>query len=545
MFPASFLEEIRTRLPTSAVVGRKVKLRKQGREFAGLSPFNGEKTPSFFVNDQKARWFDFSAGKNGDVFSFLMETEGVTFNEAVERLAGEAGLSLPKSDPGAIKREARKATLSEVCQMAGGFFQAQLAKAEAARAYLDRRKFKPAMIERFKIGFAPDDRSALKQFLAHEGVDQDTMAEAGLIIVDESPVSYDRFRGRIMFPICDLRGRPVGFGGRALGESPAKYLNTPETPIFDKGRILYNAHNAREPAHKEAPLVVAEGYAAVVSSTDAGFPASVAPMGTSLTDDQLLGLWRLSDEPIVCFDGDAAGQRAAKRAVNMALPQMKAGRSMRFAFMPAGLDPDDVVRERGREAYASLIGKAASFIDSLWRLFVARPLVSPDERAAVERELMTAIDQIPDVALRSSYRDDVRDRIKATARRPNVYRSNGHSHHSASPGSVRLAHGVGNAPLATRDAALVAAICLAPSVALEEVEELAARRMSPRGRELTNSVMSILSTLPEADSESLLTAVRAAGIGSAIDECFSVCQSANLQSLTPGNLAGATAVLKG
>ena len=325
-FPPSILEEIRARLPTSAVVGRRVKLTKAGREFKGLSPFNAEKSPSFFVNDQKGFYHDFSSGKHGDIFSFLMETEGIAFPEAVERLAAEAGVTLPKISAEAEEQETRNRTLHEVMDLAQAFFQSALLgkDGQRARAYLEGRSLGRSVWERFGIGFAPAGRFTLRDHLAGKGVSAEAMIETGLLISgDDIAVPYDRFRDRVMFPITDARGRMIAFGGRALDkDAPAKYLNSPDTPLFHKGRVLFNHHLARKAAHDKGTVIAVEGYIDVVSMSLAGFANTVAPLGTALTEDQLTLLWRMTDEPILCFDGDKAGRRAAYRAIDVALPQL-------------------------------------------------------------------------------------------------------------------------------------------------------------------------------------------------------------------------------
>src|SRR6476469_4815535 len=314
-FPASFLDDLRARLPASEVVGRRVKLRKAGREWKGLSPFNKEKTPSFFVNDQKAAWFDFSSGKNGNIFDFVMMTEGVTFPEAVERLASMAGVPLPRSTPEAEAREERRKTLHDIVELAARFFETTLAARTGAKArgYLADRGLEPKTQLRFRIGYAPPDRFALKEHLGAQGISADDMVEAGLLVSGEDiPVPYDRFRDRVMFPITDLRGRVIAFGGRALEkDAQAKYLNSPETPLFHKGSNLYNGAAARQAAHNGAQIVVVEGYIDVIAMVTAGYEAAVAPLGTALTEDQLGLLWKMADEPILCFDGDSAALRAA------------------------------------------------------------------------------------------------------------------------------------------------------------------------------------------------------------------------------------------
>src|SRR5262245_49297084 len=368
-FPPQFLDELRARLPVSEVVGRRVKLKKAGREWKGLSPFNKEKTPSFFVNDHKMAWFDFSSGKNGSIFDFVMMTEGVSFPEAVERLAAQAGMPLPQVSPEDEARDQRRRTLNDVVELAAKFFEAVLASRAGAKArgYLADRGLDPATQLKFRLGYAPPERFALKEHLGKEGISTEDMVAAGLLVAgDDIPVPYDRFRDRVMFPITDLRGHVIAFGGRALEkDAQAKYLNSPETPLFHKGATLYNIASARVAAHKGAPLVAVEGYVDVIAMVSAGYEATVAPLGTALTAEQLVLLWRMADEPTLCFDGDAAGRRAAYRAVDLALPLLKPGKSLKFASLPEGHDPDDLVRAGGREAVVEVIGGARPLAEVL------------------------------------------------------------------------------------------------------------------------------------------------------------------------------------
>src|ERR1044072_3348927 len=330
-FTPQFLDELRARLPVSEVVGRRVKLQKAGREWKGLSPFNKEKSPSFFVNDQKQAWFDFSSGKTGSIFDFVMLTDAVEFPEAVERLAAMAGVPLPKFSREEEAREEKRKTLHDVMELAAKFFEAQLASRVGAKArgYLADRRLDPATQLKFRIGYAPGERFALKEHLGGQGISVPDMVEAGLLIAgDDIPVPYDRFRDRVMFPITDFRGRIIAFGGRALAsDAPAKYLNSPETTLFHKGGNLYNGAAARQAVHDGAALIVVEGYVDVIAMVLAGYPASVAPLGTALTEDQLGLLWKMADEPILCFDGDGAGLRAAYRAADLAMPRPRARQS--------------------------------------------------------------------------------------------------------------------------------------------------------------------------------------------------------------------------
>jgi DNA primase len=428
-FSPQFLDELRARLPVSEVVGRRVKLKKAGREWKGLSPFNKEKTPSFFVNDQKMAWFDFSSGKNGTIFDFVMMTEGVSFPEAVERLAAQAGMPLPKFSPEDEARDQRRKTLNDIVELAAKFFEATLASRTGAKArgYLADRGLDPAIQLRFRLGYAPAERFALKEHLGKEGISTEDMIEAGLLVAgDDIPVPYDRFRDRVMFPITDLRGRVIAFGGRALEpDAQAKYLNSPETPLFHKGATLYNIAAARAAAHNagkstqsaqnrsSAALIAVEGYVDVIAMVSAGFEATVAPLGTALTADQLALLWRMADEPTLCFDGDAAGQRAAYRAVDLALPLLRPGKSLKFASLPEGHDPDDLVRAGGREVVNEVLGAARPLAQVLWmRETEAGSFDTPERRAALEARLGEVTNAIGDDSVRKYYRRDFGDRLR-------------------------------------------------------------------------------------------------------------------------------------
>jgi DNA primase len=416
-FPPQFLDELRARLPVSEVVGKRVKLRKAGREWRGLSPFNKERSPSFFVNDQKGFYHDFSSGKHGDIFAFVMETEGVAFPEAVERLASLAGVAVPKLTREAEAQESRRHTLHEVCEMAAAFFEATLAGRAGAKArgYLaDRGLDSPTQVK-FRIGYAPAERFALKEHLGTLGISVEDMIETGLLVHgDDIPVPYDRFRNRVMFPIGDLAGRIVAFGGRALDkDAPAKYLNSPETPLFHKGATLYNGALARQAAHRGAPVIAVEGYVDVIAMVTAGYAATVAPLGTALTGDQLALLWKMADEPILCFDGDAAGRRAAYRAIDLALPHIKPGKSLLFAALPDGHDPDDLVRSGGAGAIADVLAAARPLGEVLWtRETETARIDTPERRAGLEARINELTNSIADEAVRRYYRQDLRERMR-------------------------------------------------------------------------------------------------------------------------------------
>ena len=400
-FPPEFLDEIRARLPVSEVAGTRVKLRKEGREWRGLSPFSAEKTPSFFVNDQKGFFHDFSSGKHGDAFAFLMETEGLTFPEAVERLAGMAGLPMPRLSPAEAVQDKKRASLIDVMAMAARLFEANLQQpiGAKARGYLADRGLGAPVQQRFGLGYASPERFALRDALAAQGVGAEAMIDAGLLVHGEDiAVPYDRFRDRVMFPIHDRAGRVIAFGGRAMeAGAKAKYLNSPETALFHKGALLFNHHRARKAAHDSGAIIVVEGYIDAIAVSEAGFPNVVAPLGTALTPDQCALLWAMASEPILCFDGDGAGRRAAFRAIETALPLIGAGKSLRFALLPEGQDPDDLIRLSGPAAMAEHLKDARPLADMLFmRETDGERFDTPEQRAALERRLGEAVGKIAD-----------------------------------------------------------------------------------------------------------------------------------------------------
>jgi len=415
-FPKSFLDELKARIRVSDVVGRKVKLIRRGREFVGMSPFSNEKSPSFTVNDDKQFWHCFSSGEHGDVIKFLEKVENLSFLEAVERLAGEAGLEMPQRDPRNVEREREAATLIDVMEMAAAFFREKLksgAGAEARR-YLDRRGLRADTIDRFGLGYSPgtdrSDRTQLMQHLKAKNITVAQMAEAGLIIHgDDIPEPYDRFRNRLMFPIADARGRVIAFGGRALdAEQKAKYLNSPETPLFHKGRGLYNLHQARKPAYDKGTVIVVEGYMDVIGMTQGGIDNAVAPLGTALTEEQIELLWRLAPEPVLCFDGDKAGLKAAFRAMQRARPMLKPGHSFRFALLPDGKDPDDVVRDEGADSLLAVLRGAKTFPEMVFNeLISGERLEGADDRARLDQKLKLLIAEIKDETVQKHYRRSI------------------------------------------------------------------------------------------------------------------------------------------
>lgn len=417
-FSDSFLDEIRARLPVSQVVSRRVPLKRAGREWKGLSPFNKEKTPSFTVNDQKGFYHCFSSGKHGDVFTFVMETEGLSFPEAVERLAGEAGLELPKPDPQFERTAKERLGLFDALEAAARLFEEALVAHDGRDAlhYAERRGLSHGTLKEFRIGFAPNAKEALKTALLKKGFTEAQALDAGLIIKpDDGRPTYDRFRNRLTIPILDTKSRVIAFGARTLdaGAEP-KYLNSPETRLFDKGSTIFNFARARKSAFDRGEVIVVEGYMDVIALHQAGFANTVATLGTAFTERQMELLWQLAPEPIVCFDGDRAGEAAAARAIDRMLPNLREGHSFRFAFLPEGSDPDDLVRTKGARAFAECLASARPLIDVLWlRELKTHAIDTPERRAAFEERLERLLADIGNARVRDHYRREVKNRLFA------------------------------------------------------------------------------------------------------------------------------------
>lgn len=416
--PPGFLDELRTRTSLSQVVGRKV-MWDQRKSNPGKGdmwapcPFHQEKSASFHVDDQKGYYYCFGCHAKGDAISFVRETENVGFMEAVEILAGEAGMPMPERDPRAVEKADHRSLLIGVMEQAVQFFRLQLKTAAAApaRDYLARRGLSEAALDRWEIGFAPPGWQNLWDHLTGKGVAPELILGAGLAKPsDKGRNPYDVFRDRIMFPIRDARGRAIAFGGRAMDPTDnAKYLNSPETDLFDKSRTLFNHARAREATGKGQPLIVAEGYMDVIALSEAGFGATVAPLGTAVTDQQLHMLWRISPEPIIALDGDKAGLNAALRVMDLALPLVEAGQGLRFALMPQGQDPDDVIRAGGATAMQTLIAAARPMVDLLWqRETEGRNFDSPERKAALDKDLRATIARIKDPSIRGHYGEEIK-----------------------------------------------------------------------------------------------------------------------------------------
>lgn len=500
----NLLEEILRRTDIVQMVGRRVKLTRKGQAFWGCCPFHGEKTASFKVENARRTFHCFGCGKGGDAFKWLIETEGLSFPEAVERLAGEAGVELPKWSPEDEAREEKKKSLYDVIALAAEFFEGQLQEpgGRAARDYLKSRVLDSAAAKKFHLGFAPASGNGLIAHLTAKNVTMDDMIAAGLARAgDETHGVRDFFFNRLMFPIADGRGRVVAFGGRGLSpDAKPKYINTGETEFFSKGRLLYNFHAARPAAIKAGTVIVCEGYMDVIALVEAGFEAAVAPLGTALTEDQLQLLWKVAPEPVMAFDGDAAGRKAALRAAHLALPHVKPGHSLRFAFLPGGEDPDSLIRDHGPAAMAAVLKATEPLSDVLWKSETeGKDLSTPERRAGLERALADLIGQIGDGKIADYYRRDFEARVfEAFKRRPRSNPQRAPAGRAWTPGRGRenrpppplegvsaavkaslLAHGVGGA-LKIKEAELCRLVLKEPELAARHGELLAALPFSDR-----------------------------------------------------------------
>lgn len=414
-----WLDELRARVTLSSVISRTTRLTKAGHEFKACCPFHNEKSPSFTVNDQKGFYHCFGCGAHGDVIRWMTDQRGLSFMDAVKELAAEAGLDVPAPDPRAAKKAEQQAGLHEVLEAAQNWYRAQLETPDGAkaRAYLASRRFDALTMERFGFGYAPAGRQALKAALSQ--FDDAMLIEAGMRIAVDDKEPYDRFRDRLTMPIHDARGRVIGFAARILDadkKDAPKYLNSPDTPLFDKGRTLFNLHRAGPASRQSGRIVVVEGQMDVIALAAAGIAEAVAPMGTALTERQLEMLWRLVETPILCFDGDAAGQRAAMRAVTRALPLLRPAHSLQIVRMPAGMDPDDLIKRDGVAALEALLAAPKSLLDQLWEHERdAAPLNSPEDKAGLKARLMAHVETIADPDIKALYRRELNDRFSAFA----------------------------------------------------------------------------------------------------------------------------------
>lgn len=524
-FPPSFLDDIRNRLPPSQVIGRRVRLTRKGREQLGLCPFHKEKTPSFTVNDDKGFYHCFGCGAHGDVIGFTMRIDNLPFPEAVERLAREAGLDMPISSPEERRREEEARTLLGATEAACQWFEAQLRAPGGRHAldYLKGRGLADETIGAFRLGFAPEGRGLLKQALKAKGFDEALLLEAGLLTKPEGAgESFDFFRGRVMFPILSARGQVLAFGGRTLGDGQPKYLNSRDTPLFDKGRTLYALDKAREPVRAGAPLIVVEGYMDVIALHAAGFGGAVAPLGTALTEAQIVALWRLQPEPRLCFDGDDAGQRAALRAADRALPLLKPGHSLQFVVLPVGEDPDSLIRRRGRDAMAAVLEQGRPLFDQVCAAELAgRPVDTPERRALVEQAIRDRIARIADRSVQAHYASQLRQWTWEVLRpRGSGRRSSPGSSAAARVSTLRAPGDVGTLKVMQAEA-LLATVINHPSLINEELETLSALDMpNSELAALSRAVVATAEAGKDLDSEALQSHLMSLGLTRALAGVF-------------------------
>lgn len=459
-FSNRFLDEIRARVSVSEIVGRKVKLVRKGKEHHGLCPFHNEKTPSFTVNDQKGFYHCFGCGAHGDAIRFLTDGEGVAFPEAVEQLARKAGLEMPKATPKQVAEQKQQATLADVVALASHWFHANLQQRPPRMVldYLKSRGLDEPLQQQFQLGYAPESFNSLQDYLKSKEVPVALMKAAGLVSSGNNG-DYDKFRQRLMFPIADMRGRVIAFGGRILGEGKPKYLNSPETELFKKGEVLYNYHHARGKAYESGQMVVAEGYMDVIALHRAGIEAAVAPLGTAVTSQQLQLLWKCVDEPIFCLDGDAAGQRAMERAAHLALPMLSAGKSLRFTVLPKGMDPDDVLKSEGANALKKMIAAARPLSEVLWNIEQQKePLATPEQKANLEHRLERLAATISHSGVQNHYRMFFREKMWKINRRDANKKTT----------SSAAAHASIQAPHVELEEQIMALICAFPNLLHDE-----------------------------------------------------------------------------
>jgi DNA primase len=551
-FSDGFLDEIRQRLPISQVVGEHViwdkrKSQPGKGDFWACCPFHGEKSPSFHADDRRGIYHCFGCGVSGDHFRFLTEKAGMSFPEAVEKLASMAGVPMPVRDEREERREEARRSLYDVMELATGYFEAALSHNIGARArgYLFERGVLPQSQTRFRIGFAPDSRNGLKEHLAANGVSAQDMIDTGLVIAGEDiAVPYDRFRNRVMFPIMDFRGRVIAFGGRALSaDVPAKYLNSPETELFKKRLTLYNGQDARTAAREGKPVIVVEGYLDVITAVMAGFEGTVAPLGTALTEEHVQLLWRMSDSPILCFDGDGAGLKAAERAADLVLPLLQPGQTVKIATLPGGLDPDEIILKQGREAFAEVIERARPLSEMIWSMETHGVLPeTPEARAALEMRLRDRAKAIADQSVRRHYLQAFdeklaaffmpvrRDRFEGRGRGNGRGNSSGRgAYGQAGRGSPRLVVSdtlrnsrllkPGLSPDASpREAAIIIGLVNFPALTENRMEDLAELEFStPAARQVLAALLDIVTVDHEITGQVLAEALGARGFGPALE----------------------------
>ena len=548
-FSPNFLDEIRDRVPISTVIASRVswdrkKTNASRGDYWACCPFHGEKSPSFHCEDKKGRYHCFGCGVTGDHFRFLTELEGLSFPEAVERIAGMAGVPMPARDEAEERREQKRASLTDVMEMATRWFQDRLQGPEGAkaRAYLRDRGLTSVTQQTFRLGFAPESRNALKEFLASKGVTKDQIEACGLVRHgDDIAVSYDYFRDRIMFPIEDRQGRVIAFGGRAMSaDALSKYMNSPDTELFHKGNVLYNFARARKAQGKDRPIIAVEGYMDAIALAQAGIGNVVAPLGTALTENQLELLWRMSPEPVMCFDGDKAGLKAAWRAADLALPLVQAGRSLRFALLPEGQDPDDLVKAEGPQAFTKVLNEARPLADLIWARETSGGVFdTPEKRAELEKTLRELTGRIKDESVRFHYQQEMRERVQTFfGAGPGRGPRGGGPRPGGKGGRPGAAEGrmavsesltrsamVKGGAMPVREAVIVAALFSHPALIDEHYDDIEMLDLSHPGlRQLHAVLLDALAHGMVGERDGLLRAVQAAGTEETWEQARAIVQ---------------------
>ena len=469
-----FLDELRSRVSIAEVVGAKVKLVRKGKEYTGLCPFHNEKTPSFTVNEAKGFYHCFGCGQHGDIIKFEMEANGLPFMDAVTKLANKVGLKVPQFSHENPEETQKRSSWYEIMELAAGYFEKNLRLTGGRRAmeYLNIRGFDEDIIKKFRLGYAPDN-NGLRAWLASKNVRESDMVELGLAVVSEKNGKfYDFFRDRVIIPIMDKNNRVIAFGGRVMGDAQPKYLNSPDTPVFNKRRVLYNLNHARDKAFEARRIIICEGYMDVIAQAKYGFDYAVAPLGTALTEEQIAEAWKICPEPTLCFDGDSAGVRAAMRSIDRALPILKAGYSLQYVFLPDKMDPDEFLKAKGAEEYAKMLADTVPLADLLWRKNEeSQPAETPEQKALFEKNILEEVGKIADEKVRGYYLQDVKRRLYEKFRSATMPQREKRENETAKKSTSRCRHQPIKMSLDERVAKFIAAAMLCHPELIGEYEE--------------------------------------------------------------------------
>ncbi len=521
-FPSSFLDEIRSRVVLRELIGRHVKLIRKGHEYSGLCPFHNEKTPSFTVSEEKGFFHCFGCGAHGDAIGYVMRFENLTFPEAVKRLAQEIGISVPNVSPEELKSEKIRSSLYDVMEKACHFFEKSLKSPQGANAlkYLRGRGLDDDDISRFRLGYAPESRNILKQALISASVSESLLIDSGLLIkLENRGMSYERFRNRVIFPISDQGSRIIGFGGRALGDVQPKYLNSPDTALFQKGSILYNIKTGRSASVAAGRVIVVEGYMDVIALARAGIKEAVATLGTALSERQLALLWKIEPEPVLCFDGDNAGVLAAYRAAERALPLLQPGKSLRFIFLPSGEDPDTLLKSAGRDAMEEILGNASTLSQVIWNMEAAQQtLDTPERLAGFEHRLEKHARSIVDKKVQYQYRISFRAKLSQMTSKMFSQKSLRGANSNQQSGATNFTHKARNPPetlAKRREEAVLATVIRQPALLDGYAEAIGKLEFSdPELNRVRQEILTFYASSPDLDRKMLMEHLRLCGFNS-------------------------------